>query len=68
MNFRFKCKRCGGLKFIGEEYYAFGIYYVDVTCVKCADSKDIAVSELNKLIDKLSKKKVKNAEQEHRSK
>lgn len=68
MNFRFKCKRCGGLKFIGEEYYAFGIYYVDVTCVKCADSKDIEVSELNRLINKLSKKKVNNAEQKYRSK
>jgi len=68
VNFRFKCKRCGGLKFIGEEYYAFGIYYVDVTCVKCADSKDIEVSELNRLIDKLSKKKVNNAEQKYHSK
>lgn len=68
MNFRFKCKKCGGLKFIGEEYYAFGIYYVDVTCIKCADSKDIEVSELNRLINKLSNKKEKHAEQERRSK
>lgn len=50
---RLKCKKCGGPKFIGDQYYAFGTYYVDVTCVICAHSKDIEVSELNKLLKKL---------------
>ncbi len=67
MNFRFKCKKCGGFKFIGEEYYAFGAYYVDVTCIKCADSKDIEVSELNKILSQLNNQKGNNANQKHRS-
>lgn len=61
-NVRLKCKKCGGPKFIGDEYYAFGTYYVDVTCVVCSHSKDIEVNKLNKLLEELSgpKKKVRN--------
>lgn len=67
MDFRFKCKKCGGLKFIGEQYHAFGTYYVDVTCVKCADSKDIEVSVLRELISKLSKDGKANADKKRSS-
>lgn len=55
---RLKCARCGGPKFVGEPYYAHGIYYVDVTCVICSDSKDIEVDKLNALLEKLNQGKV----------
>jgi hypothetical protein len=52
---RLKCAKCGGPKFIGDEYYALGTYYVDVTCVVCADSVDISVEKLNKFLDTLER-------------
>ena len=52
---RLICKKCGGIKFIGDPYYAYGTYYVDVTCVTCSDSKDIAVEKLNTFLDALQK-------------
>lgn len=45
-----KCAKCGGQKFIGESYYAFGTYFVDVTCIVCGDSKDIEVEKLEKFL------------------
>jgi hypothetical protein len=55
---RLKCAICGGVKFIGDPYYAYGTYYVDVTCVICSDSKDIEVEKLNKFLEKLKQDKV----------
>lgn len=48
-----RCKRCGGRKYIGEEYYALGSIYVDVTCLHCAHSRDISVQKLKIFIAKL---------------
>jgi len=45
-----KCKKCKGLKYIGEEYMAYGTMYVDVTCIKCGHSKDIEVVKLKKVL------------------
>jgi hypothetical protein len=52
---RLKCAKCKGLKFIGDPYYAHGAYYVDVTCVVCADSKDIEVKQLEKFLKDLQR-------------
>lgn len=52
---RLKCANCGGPKFIGEDYYLNGTYYVDVTCVTCSDTRDIKVDDLKKFLEKLSK-------------
>lgn len=52
---RLVCKNCGGTKFIGDPYYAYGTYYVDVTCVVCADSKDIELEKLEAFIGVLEK-------------
>lgn len=57
-NVRLKCSVCKGPKFIGEPYYSCGAYYVDVTCVICADSKDIEVEKLNVFLEKLNQEKV----------
>lgn len=54
-NLFLKCKKCGGRKYIGEEYYAMGSMYVDVTCIQCAHSRDITVQKLNIFIKKLEK-------------
>lgn len=54
---RLKCKHCGGLKFIGDPYYAHSKYYVDVTCVICSDSKDIEVEKLNNFLNGLRRGK-----------
>lgn len=52
-NPRLKCFRCGGMKYVGDPYYAFGVYYVDVTCLSCSHSKDIEVERLNKFLTAL---------------
>lgn len=54
---RLVCKNCGGIKFVGDPYYAYGTYYVDVTCVVCADSKDIELEKLEAFINTLAKGK-----------
>lgn len=54
MHIKFSCKKCGGQKFVGEEYYALGTYYVDITCVICGDSKDIEFEKLKMLLKKLN--------------
>lgn len=51
--FTMKCSKCGGLKYIGEEYYSLGELWVDVTCIQCAHSVDIEVSKLNAFIEKV---------------
>lgn len=55
MSVKLKCNKCGGQKFIGDEYYALGTYYVDITCVVCADSVDVEVEKLNKFLKKLER-------------
>lgn len=50
---RFKCAKCKGPKFIGEEFYFAGEKYVDLTCAACADSKDIKVSDLEAFVNKV---------------
>jgi hypothetical protein len=55
---RLKCSLCGGIKFIGDPYYANGTYYVDVTCVICSHSKDIELEKLNDFLSKLKQDKV----------
>ena len=57
-NVRLKGSVCKGAKFIGDPYYSCGTYYVDVTCVICADSKDIEVEKLNVFLEKLNQEKV----------
>jgi hypothetical protein len=52
----FKCSRCGGRKCIGDEYYAMSQWFIDITCLNCADSKDIAVIDLLNLCHKLGDK------------
>lgn len=52
-----KCAKCGGQKFIGESYYAFGTYYVDVTCIVCGDSKDIEVEKLERFLKMVNRRK-----------
>jgi hypothetical protein len=54
---KLKCSNCGGLKFIGDQYYAYGKYYVDVTCVICADSKDIEVPRMQRFLKLLAEKR-----------
>lgn len=54
---RLICNKCGGIKFIGDSYYAYGTYYVDVTCVTCADTKDISVEKLNTFLSALERGK-----------
>lgn len=49
-NIKLKCAKCGGPKFAGEEYYFAGTYYVDITCLACADSKDIKVSDFENFL------------------
>jgi RNase P subunit RPR2 len=51
------CKKCGGMKYIGEEYYMLSEYWVDVTCIKCGHSVDIEVKRLNALLEKLESMK-----------
>jgi hypothetical protein len=55
---RLKCATCGGPKFVGDPYYANGVYYVDVTCVVCSHTKDIELDKLNKFLEKLKQDKV----------
>jgi len=50
------CKRCGGTKYIGEQYYSLGELWVDVTCIQCAHSVDIEVAKLEKFIEQTQKK------------
>jgi len=54
---RFTCSKCGGIKTVGEDYYALGEMWVDITCIKCSDSKDISIVELDSLLTKLKKAK-----------
>ena len=57
---RLICKKCGGIKFVGDPYYAYGTYYVDVTCLVCSDSKDIELEKLKKFLNSLEKGKSVN--------
>lgn len=54
---KWTCKQCGGLKYIGNEFYMLSEYWVDVTCIKCGHSVDIQVNRLNRLIEKLERMK-----------
>lgn len=58
MNYiRLKCSFCGGPKFVGDQYFYGGKYYVDVTCVICSDTKDIEVEFFKKFLENLEKKR-----------
>lgn len=57
---RFPCSKCGGLKLVGDDYFALGETWVDITCIKCSHSKDISVSELDALLEKINKAKRRN--------
>lgn len=48
-----RCKNCSGLKYLGEPYHAFGLWFVDITCLTCGHSKDIAVDDLRNLLKRL---------------
>jgi hypothetical protein len=52
--FKLICKKCGGLKGLGDEYYSLEEYWVDVTCVKCGHSADSTVKDLTVFFNKLS--------------
>lgn len=49
----FRCTFCGGKKMLGSQYYAMRKNWIDVTCIHCADSKDIEVRKLNKILRSL---------------
>jgi hypothetical protein len=52
-----KCNKCGGSKYIGEQYYSNEELWVDVTCIQCSHSVDIEVSKLEKFIEQTKKRK-----------
>jgi predicted nucleic-acid-binding Zn-ribbon protein len=51
---KLKCAKCGGMKYIGEEFHFAGEMWVDVTCINCSHTADIEVNKLNNLLQKLS--------------
>lgn len=53
LNGNFRCSSCGGMKYVGDPYFAMQKYWVDVTCIKCAHSVDIEITKLNRLLGKL---------------
>jgi hypothetical protein len=53
------CQPCGSRLFVGQQYYAFQKNYIDVTCTKCAHSIDVEVRKLNKILDYLGFKTIK---------
>lgn len=55
--FNFKCKKCGGMKYIGDEYHALDRLWVDITCIQCSHSVDIEVSKLIEFLNKIQKAK-----------
>lgn len=67
-NVRLKCSHCGGPKFIGERYYNGGVYYVDITCVVCAHTKDIKVSDLEIFLTRLSRQRGEDVKKQTRNK
>jgi hypothetical protein len=52
---KFVCKYCKGTKLVGEQYYALGENWVDITCVRCSHSKDITVEDLELLMRRINK-------------
>jgi hypothetical protein len=54
----FRCTFCGGKKMIGSQYYAMRKNWVDITCIHCADSRDIEVRKLNKILRSLGFKTI----------
>lgn len=54
----FRCVFCGGKKMIGSQYYAMRRNWVDVTCIHCADTKDIEVKKLNVILKSLGFKTI----------
>ncbi len=51
---KFVCKYCKGTKLVGEQYYALGENWVDITCVRCSHSKDITVENLELLMQRIN--------------
>lgn len=56
-----KCFYCKGMKYIGEPYHAFSQWFVDITCLVCAHSRDIEVIRLEKFLKSLEKASFKKA-------
>ena len=54
----FRCQKCGGLKYVGDPYYAMQKYWVDITCVRCSHSSDIELKKLNRILGALGFKEV----------
>jgi hypothetical protein len=54
-----RCIKCGGMKYIGEPYHAFGEWHVDVTCLVCAHSRDIEMKRLKSFLESLKGHSVK---------
>ena len=61
---KFKCAKCGGPKFVGDPYYAYGTYYVDITCVVCSDTKDIEVQKFNEFLNKMEQQRGRSAKKQ----
>ena len=43
---------------LGSQYYAMRKNWIDVTCIHCADSRDIEVKKLNKILKSLGFKTI----------
>jgi transcription elongation factor Elf1 len=56
----FRCSHCGGMKYVGDPYFAMQKYWVDVTCIKCSHSVDIEIKKLNTLLGKLGFKEIED--------
>jgi transcription elongation factor Elf1 len=58
LNSNFRCSNCGGMKYVGDPYFAMQRYWIDVTCIKCAHSVDIEINRLNSLLSKIGFKTI----------
>jgi hypothetical protein len=44
--------------FTGQQYYAFQKNYIDLTCIKCANSIDVELKKLNYILTNLGFKEI----------
>jgi len=54
----FRCVKCGGMKYVGDPYYAMQRHWVDITCIKCSHSSDIELKKLNRILKALNFKEI----------
>ena len=52
------CKSCHSRMFTGQQYYAFQKNYIDLTCIKCANSIDVELKKLNYILKNLGFKEI----------